>query len=414
MNELRMYVEHLFEGRVLTAENIELKEEIYGNLVARYEDYVASGLSETEALARTKASMTSIDDVVASEGTSALESPSAATADAAPTTVIPPQSAATAQMPAAPTAAAQTADSAAAQAPGVPVPPAGVTGAQTASGAQMASGSSPKQKRPRWQVIAAVAAAVVAVLILVVFGFNMVVEPALDRVDDAIEDTVENNSVSNGNGTAANNSSTNGSGSNAANNDGNSASGQNTTGNNGSSPTFADPEDQLEYEATMALMDEIYDNPVDAVQPYVGSDVNDDTKRGELVGMLPLYGYVASTFYANGELTVEYAAVDHNIDGDAVDCALVYNALALLSVYAPDVTSVSFKVNDNDDHANDVDRYRFDRSTLETMVSHATSNAITQLNSSLLESQDAWNQVLDLATQEHFFDEATDRAEIDH
>ena len=30
MNELRMYVEHLFEGKVLTSENIELKEEIYG------------------------------------------------------------------------------------------------------------------------------------------------------------------------------------------------------------------------------------------------------------------------------------------------------------------------------------------------------------------------------------------------
>lgn len=50
MSELRMYVEHLFEGRVLTAEMIELKEEIYGNLVARYEDYVASGMSEAEAL----------------------------------------------------------------------------------------------------------------------------------------------------------------------------------------------------------------------------------------------------------------------------------------------------------------------------------------------------------------------------
>ena len=48
MNELRMYVEHLFEGRVLTAEMIELKEEIYGNLVARYEDYVAGGMGEAE------------------------------------------------------------------------------------------------------------------------------------------------------------------------------------------------------------------------------------------------------------------------------------------------------------------------------------------------------------------------------
>ena len=68
MNELRMYVEHLFEGKVLTAENIELKEEIYGNLVARYEDYVASGLSEAEALEKTKASFTSVDDVLAEEG----------------------------------------------------------------------------------------------------------------------------------------------------------------------------------------------------------------------------------------------------------------------------------------------------------------------------------------------------------
>ncbi len=68
MNELRMYVEHLFEGKVLTPENIELKEEIYGNLVARYEDLIAEGVSEEEALKRTKESMTSIDDVLNSEG----------------------------------------------------------------------------------------------------------------------------------------------------------------------------------------------------------------------------------------------------------------------------------------------------------------------------------------------------------
>ena len=64
MNEIRMYVEHLFEGRMLTAENIELKEEIYGNLVARYEDYVAGGMDPVEALEKTKASMSSIDDVI--------------------------------------------------------------------------------------------------------------------------------------------------------------------------------------------------------------------------------------------------------------------------------------------------------------------------------------------------------------
>ena len=68
MNELRMYVEHLFEGRVLTQESIELKEEIYGNLVARYEDYVAGGMSEAEALETTKASFTSIEDVFKESG----------------------------------------------------------------------------------------------------------------------------------------------------------------------------------------------------------------------------------------------------------------------------------------------------------------------------------------------------------
>ena len=68
MNELRMYVEHLFEGRVLTQESIELKEEIYGNLVARYEDYVAGGMSEAEALEKTKASFTSIEDVFRESG----------------------------------------------------------------------------------------------------------------------------------------------------------------------------------------------------------------------------------------------------------------------------------------------------------------------------------------------------------
>ena len=64
MNELRMYVEHLFEGKVLTADMIELKEEIYGNLVARYEDYVAGGMDAAEALEKTKASITSLDDVL--------------------------------------------------------------------------------------------------------------------------------------------------------------------------------------------------------------------------------------------------------------------------------------------------------------------------------------------------------------
>lgn len=64
MNELRMYVERLFEGKVLTAENIELKEEIYGNLMARYEGLLAEGVDEREALRRTKESMTSVEEML--------------------------------------------------------------------------------------------------------------------------------------------------------------------------------------------------------------------------------------------------------------------------------------------------------------------------------------------------------------
>ncbi len=52
---------------MLTSSTIELKEEIYGNLVARYEDLIEGGASPEEALALTKQSMTSIDDVIVEE-----------------------------------------------------------------------------------------------------------------------------------------------------------------------------------------------------------------------------------------------------------------------------------------------------------------------------------------------------------
>ena len=82
MNELRMYVEHLFEGKVLTSSTIELKEEIYGNLVARYEDLIDGGASPEEALSLTKQSMTSIDDVVVEEDEPAASGDSSLSAEA--------------------------------------------------------------------------------------------------------------------------------------------------------------------------------------------------------------------------------------------------------------------------------------------------------------------------------------------
>ena len=147
MNELRMYVEHLFEGRVLTQESIELKEEIYGNLVARYEDYVAGGMSEAEALEKTKASFTSIEDVFKesgeAEGSSAEEAASAEAGErgaaswnegatqAAPGAGGMGSAAETAQMP---------------RPEGVPVPPDGVSSEGQATAAARAAS---KTRAPR-------------------------------------------------------------------------------------------------------------------------------------------------------------------------------------------------------------------------------------------------------------------------
>lgn len=50
MDELRAYVDALFARRGDTAENREMKEEIYGNLAARRDDLIAQGMPETEAV----------------------------------------------------------------------------------------------------------------------------------------------------------------------------------------------------------------------------------------------------------------------------------------------------------------------------------------------------------------------------
>ena len=59
----------------------QLKEERYGNLAARYEDYDASGVSEAEALEKTKASITDVDHVLSGDRPlETVSAPAAATA----------------------------------------------------------------------------------------------------------------------------------------------------------------------------------------------------------------------------------------------------------------------------------------------------------------------------------------------
>lgn len=96
MNEIRMYVERLFLGKVLTEEVLELKEEIYGNLVARYEDYVAGGMDAAEALRATEASITSVDDELVAAAAAAGVCEDAPVAPVAPIAPVEPAAAAAA------------------------------------------------------------------------------------------------------------------------------------------------------------------------------------------------------------------------------------------------------------------------------------------------------------------------------
>lgn len=395
MNELRMYVEHLFEGRVLTQESIELKEEIYGNLVARYEDYVAGGMSEAEALEKTKASFTSIEDVFKesgeAEGSSAEEAASAeagvrgaASWNAGATQAVPGadgmgSAAETAQMP---------------RPEGVPVPPDGVsTEGQATAAAQTAS----KTRAPRkiWPfVVGGVLAAFILLAIVGTAVFGLIDEADVSEPSSTAQSITQSDSAA----TDAKQGNANGQDSS-------------NTGGGNSNQTYDDLDDQREYEATKAVDDAIAAHSIDTLKSYTGNSLPDQG----FFEHLPLSMYVSSTGSEQGSsasYNVYYAGVSDDIDGDGVDRALVYNAVAAFSVY-PELQTINFTVQDADDTAHDANVYSFNRDTLEHAFDNASGGAITQLNSSLYESQESWDQVRDYVTRNHFYDRQTDLAEID-
>lgn len=395
MNELRMYVEHLFEGRVLTQESIELKEEIYGNLVARYEDYVAGGMSEAEALEKTKASFTSIEDVFkesgeaedsnagepasAEAGERGAASWNAGATQAAPGADGMGSAAETAQMP---------------HPEGVPVPPDGVgTEGQATAAAQTTS----KTRAPRkiWPfVVGGVLAAFILLAIVGTAVFGLIDEADVGEPSSTAQSITQSDSVA----TDATQGTANGQDSSI-------------TGGGNSNQTYDDLDDQREYEATKAVDDAIAAHSIDTLKSYTGNSLPDQG----FFEHLPLSMYVSSTGSEQGgsaSYNVYYAGVSDDIDGDGVDRALVYNAVAAFSVY-PELQTITFTVQDADDTAHDANVYSFNRDTLEHAFDNASGGAITQLNSSLYESQESWDQVRDYVTRNHFYDRQTDLAEID-
>lgn len=395
MNELRMYVEHLFEGRVLTQESIELKEEIYGNLVARYEDYVAGGMSEAEALEKTKASFTSIEDVFKESGEAEDSNAGEAASTEAGESGAVSWNAGTAQ--AAPGAAEMGSAAETAQMPcpeGAPVPPDGVGAeGQATAGAQTAS----KTRAPRkiWPfVVGGVLAAFILLAIVGTAVFGLIDEADVGEPSSTAQSITQSDSVA----TDANQGAANGQDSS-------------NTGGGNSNQTYDDLDDQREYEATKAVDDAIAAHPIDTLKSYTGNSLPDQG----FFEHLPLSMYVSSTGSEQGSsasYNVYYAGVSDDIDGDGVDRALVYNAVAAFSVY-PELQTITFTVQDADDTAHDANVYSFNRDTLEHAFDNASGGAITQLNSSLYESQESWDQVRDYVTRNHFYDRQTDLAEID-
>lgn len=373
MNDLRMYVEHLFEGRVLTPEMIEFKEEIYGNLMARYEDYVAGGMAESEALEQTKASMTDIDELLAAGAAAPMQAHEDTLATAKGATDSGVQ------------AGAEQAPSLSEQ-QGAAVP---VDASPTA-----------RPARKKWPfVVGGIAAAFVILAIIGGLAFAFFVRQS----GAGSQGTSGGATITNG----AANQNQNGA---ATGNAGNGSNGAAQDNGNAATPSYRDPEDQAEYEATLALDNAITQNGVDALQQAVAAG----GEAGQLVSYLPMSEYLASASADGSASAIEvgYEGVSDLIDGDAIERAVLYNAVALFSA-CPGFERVSISVQEQYESAYDAERYDFARATLEHAFGAASNGAISQLNSSLFESTDAWDQVRDYVYRENFRERQIDFAEQD-
>lgn len=405
MNELRMYVEHLFEGKVLTADNIELKEEIYGNLVARFEDYVAQGLSESEALARTKESITSVDDVLddateAPEGDGVRQEPDEPETDVTERLSVP-----------SPEPVLE-----ATQAASDPAEPVASTGATEQPSAKA-------MLRRKWPIVVGAVAAVVVLCAAVALGVGLsggnTTQP--EPIDAKV---VEDTSATDGLQAEPKEPEAQ-TGDVAGTSDDTSAGSQTATSNRIDEaserimPRLADsdgddPDDAREYEATMKLANEIETSPMSILRTFAGTDPSKGADLADFVNALPLGSNADNPTYGDGVVTIGYTSVDHDIDSDAIDLALAYNVVAIMAVYPDTVDTVEIQIHESDDHPRDTDSYRFERAAVEKALAYVSGNAIVTIDGSLFASEGTWNEVFNNIATERFYDEVTDYAELEN
>lgn len=302
MNELRMYVEHLFEGKVLTPENIELKEEIYGNLVARYEDLIASGLDESEAIAQTKESMTSIDDVI-------IENPTDSSSDECDGDDISD-------------AADESGDS---HDPDQVDPVASTPhdGPTPITENVAVLHQQPEQTTPRKRTWPFVLACVLIGLLVMGIGFAgcslMFGIKALDQYDGEQTEHVENVDASRDEGSS-------GSGSTAAGN-------AIPTPTKKNSEIFIDENGQVWVDGELGdeLAEEVVNAGYGVVAEYADTDLTDAAKVEALLRSLPMGEYASDVDVTKGVdvLSLAYRELPETLEGDSVDAALAYDVTAV-------------------------------------------------------------------------------------
>lgn len=375
MNELRMYVEHLFEGKVLTPENIELKEEIYGNLVARYEDLIASGLDESEAIAQTKESMTSIDDVI-------IENPTDSSSDECDGDDI-----------------SDVADESGDSHDPDQVDPVASTphdGPTPITENVAVLHQQPEQSTPRKRTWPFVLACVLIGLLVMGIGFAgcslMFGIKAFDQYDGEQTEHVENVDASRGEGSS-------GSGSTAAGN-------TNPTPTKKNSEIFIDENGQVWVDGELGdeLAEEVVNAGYGVVAEYGDTDLADAAKVEALLRSLPMGEYASDVDVTKGVdvLSLAYRELPETLEGDSVDAALAYDVTAVFCAM-PLVNEIQITLTESDEPL-DESYYVFKRDEVQSRYGVRLDD--------LLVNEAGWHQIKeDNLYRRKFIENMVDAAE---
>ena len=384
MNELRMYVEHLFEGKVLTSENIELKEEIYGNLVARYEDLLSEGVDEAEALRRTKESIASLDDVFAEEGD----------AHAAGCESVDPVAGESAESDAAArdASAAVTTPLDAEQDEALDTTRAGGPTPIADSDAAVLhpQPEQPVERRRVWPLVLVSAVGILIFLAVGVVGCNLVAGVrSLDTYTDGQNAAVEPQNdgedglVASGSGTA-------------------------TPAIPSDDGVYVDPNGPAYFDGEPAdeLVLAVVGSSSYDILAQSDAGLDDVDALNTLIFNLPMGEWAANLDVTRGEgiLRFDYVGVPDYFDGDSIDLALAYNATALFCA-VPEVQKIQVTVSESDE-VNERDRYVFDRAAVGEMYGVALDAGMV--------NEAGWGQLKgDNLYKRDFAERMVDRAEND-